>query len=160
MYAFNSAAIFYPGHPYIESTTVLSDYDTYFCAEIRFQLNGAFYGNNSVVDLSDIGVGSNTLGDGDSMDLRCLTDSTQCCRGSDNPSGVLGEWYFPDGTPVPAGTERTRNIYRNRGPSVVRLNRRNNAQSPTGVYRCEIPDASGTTQSIFVGVKSNGIQGR
>ena len=25
MYAFNSAAIFYPGHPYIESTTVLSD---------------------------------------------------------------------------------------------------------------------------------------
>ena len=28
MYAFNSAAIFYPGHPYIESTTVLAD--TYF----------------------------------------------------------------------------------------------------------------------------------
>ena len=26
MYAFNSAAIFSPGHPYIESTTVLSDY--------------------------------------------------------------------------------------------------------------------------------------
>ena len=25
MYAFNLAAIFYPGHPYIESTTVLSD---------------------------------------------------------------------------------------------------------------------------------------
>ena len=25
MYAFNSAAIFLPGHPYIESTTVLSD---------------------------------------------------------------------------------------------------------------------------------------
>ena len=25
MYAFNSAAIFPPGHPYIESTTVLSD---------------------------------------------------------------------------------------------------------------------------------------
>ena len=25
MYAFNSAAIFFPGHPYIESTTVLSD---------------------------------------------------------------------------------------------------------------------------------------
>ena len=25
MYAFNLAAIFYPGHPYIESTTILSD---------------------------------------------------------------------------------------------------------------------------------------
>ena len=26
MYAFNSAAMFYPGNPYIEGTTVLSDY--------------------------------------------------------------------------------------------------------------------------------------
>ena len=133
----------------------------YFCAEIRFQLNGAFYGNNSVVDLSDIGVGTNTLGDGDSLGLRCLTDSTQCCRGSDNPNGgdTLGEWYFPDGTLVQDGTEPSRDFYRNRGPSVVRLNRRNNATSPTGVYRCEIPDASGTTQDIFVGVNSNGNQG-
>ena len=32
MYAFNSAAIFLPGHPYIESTTVLSDTQyTHFC---------------------------------------------------------------------------------------------------------------------------------
>ena len=30
MYAFNSAAIFLPGHPYIESTTVLSDYQTLY----------------------------------------------------------------------------------------------------------------------------------
>ena len=29
MCAFNSAAIFYPGHPYIESTTVLSDTHMY-----------------------------------------------------------------------------------------------------------------------------------
>ena len=29
MYAFNSAAIFSPGHPYIESTTVLSDNYTF-----------------------------------------------------------------------------------------------------------------------------------
>ena len=113
------------------------------------------------MDLSDIGVGTNTLGDGDSMGLRCLTDSTQCCRGSDNPNGgPLGEWYFPDGTLVPDGTVSSRDIFRNRGPSVVRLNRRNNAQSPTGVYRCEIPDARGTTQSIFVGVDTNGNQGR
>ena len=129
----------------------------YFCAEIAFHLNGTFYGNNSVVDLGDIGVGTNILGEGDSMGLRCLTDSTQCCRGSDNPStGALGEWYFPDGTLVPNGLDASRSIYRNRGPSVVRLNRRNNAQSPNGVYRCEIPDASGTTQNIFIGVNSQG----
>ena len=32
MYAFNSAAIFLPGHPYIESTTVLSDTATSIAA--------------------------------------------------------------------------------------------------------------------------------
>ena len=31
MYAFNSAAIFLPGHPYIESTTVLSDTGASVC---------------------------------------------------------------------------------------------------------------------------------
>ena len=35
---------------------------------------------------------------------------------------------------------------------MVRLNRRNNATSPTGVYRCEIPDASGTNQTLYVGI--------
>ena len=30
MYAFNSAAIFSPGHPYIESTTVLSDVYSFY----------------------------------------------------------------------------------------------------------------------------------
>ena len=53
----------------------------------------------------------------------------------------------------------SRSIYRNRGASVVQLNRRNNAQSPTGLYRCEIPDASGTAQNIFVAI-GNGNQGR
>ena len=118
-----------------------------------FQLSGMFYGNNSNVAIGDIGVEDNSL--------LCLTDSTQCCRGSDNPNGALGEWYFPGGSPVPDGTDTSRDIFRNRGASVVRLNRRNNAQSPTGVYRCEIPDASRTTQNIFVGVNINGNrQGR
>ena len=38
-------------------------------------------------------------------------------------------------------------IYRGRGPSTVFLQRRNNAQT-TGVFRCEIPDASGANQTI------------
>ena len=111
-----------------------------------------FYANNSNVAIGDITEGDNAM--------LCLTDATQCCRGSDNPSGALGDWYFPDDTLVPDGTDTSRDIYRNRGASLVRLNRRNNAQSPTGVYRCEIPDASGTNQNIFIGVNSNGNQGR
>ena len=34
MYTFNSAAIFFPGHPYIESTTVLSDSQPYVTSSI------------------------------------------------------------------------------------------------------------------------------
>ena len=105
-------------------------------------LRGVHYPNNSEVLLTDIGEGDNAL--------LCLTDNTQCCRGSDNPFGVfLGQWYFPNGS-TPRGSPSGNSIYRTRGPSVVRLNRRNNATSPTGLYRCEIPDASGTTQTLFV----------
>ena len=113
-------------------------------------LNGMSYANNSVICLTDIGERDNAL--------FCLSASTQCCGLSDNPNGRdLGDWYFPDGgivAIVPGGDSDTpdnyRSIFRNRGPSVMRLNRRNNATSPTGVYRCEIPDARGTNQSILV----------
>ena len=68
----------------------------------------------------------------------------------------MGEWYFPNnGSAVRVGGSRD-SIYRNRGPSVVRLNRRNNATMPTGVFRCEIPDASGTSQIIYLGVYLQG----
>ena len=43
MYAFNSAAIFPPGHPYIESTTVLSDNHQNFhlsSCQVKFELVG------------------------------------------------------------------------------------------------------------------------
>ena len=116
--------------------------------DIVFQLSGISYVNNSVICLTDIGERNNAL--------LCLTDATQCC----NINGViLGDWYFPDGTLVIDGQDASRDIYRNRGPSVVRLNRRNNATSPTGVYRCEIPDASGTTQTLYVGVYTTDIKG-
>ena len=92
------------------------------------------------------------IGEGDTAALLCLTERVECCRGSDGVAG--GNWYFPDGSLVPFGFEGT-SIYLNRGASRVRLNRRNNVQSPTGVYRCEVPDASGTDQSIYVGVFAN-----
>ena len=111
------------------------------CIGVRFQLNGQSYGNDSEVLLTDIGVRANINA------LVCLTDSTQCCNVNEMQ---LGEWYFPDGTQVLDGQDPSRDIFRNRGLSVVRLNRRNNATSPTGLYRCEIPDASGTTQTIYI----------
>ena len=88
----------------------------------------------------------------ESAALFCLTNEIDCCRSSDTPQGVraIGEWFFSNGSSVDnegSGDD----IYRGRGPSFVRLSRRNNAQ-PTGVFRCEVPDASGTNQQLYVGV--------
>ena len=109
------------------------------------QLNGVDFVNNSNLVLTDIGESTS------SSALFCVTDNAECCRGSDNPNGGgLGEWYFPDGTLVPTGN--TNSIYRNRDRSAVRLNRMSTVEAPTGVYRCEVPDASGTNQSVSVGL--------
>ena len=110
---------------------------------IALQLSGQRYGNHSLVPLT-------AIGEGDTAALLCLTDREQCCRGSDGVAG--GNWYYPsNGSLVPFGFDDT-SIYQNRGASRVRLNRRDNAQSPTGVYHCEIPDGNGNDQSIYVGL--------
>ena len=111
---------------------------------VGFLLNGVLYGNNSIVTLDEIG--------DESAALYCLTNEIDCCRSSDTPQGVraIGEWFFSNGSSVDnegSGDD----TYRGRGPSFVRLQRRNNAQT-TGVFRCEVPDASGTNQQLYVGV--------
>ena len=111
---------------------------------VGFLLNGVLYGNNSIVTLDEIGE--------DSAALFCLTNKTDCCGSSDTPPGVgpFGHWFFPNGSSNKNNMSGD-DIYRGRGPSFVRLQRRNNAQA-NGVFRCEVPDASGTNQQLYVGV--------
>ena len=112
-------------------------------SQVEFRLGGRTFPNNSAVEITDIG-DFETGGDA----LLCVTDNTNCCSNPD------GEFYYPDGTPV--GFSSTNSIYRNRGPQVVRLNRRNGAISPLGRYRCDIPDATGTTRSVYIMINSGG----
>lgn len=88
--------------------------------------------NNRVVSLN--GIGNN------SPALLCLTNNTQCCI----VLSVSGEWYMPDGNPV------KETPHRERDSTVVHLLRNYDATSPTGVFHCEIPDAFGTLQNIYV----------
>ena len=104
-------------------------------------LNGYLYRNNSIITFENIGEGSNCL--------FCFTNLTSCCRGADTGMGALGNWYFPNESAV--DIERV-NIYKNRGPSVVRLHKKPSITSPTGIYHCDIPDNASVSQSIFVGV--------
>ena len=116
-----------------------------FFSEIRFILRGRTYLNNTIVLMSDIGEGDDAL--------LCVTDSSDCCQSS---TGARPEYYYPNNTLVSLRASGD-SLYRDRGPQVVRLNRRNNVLSPTGRYKCEIPDSSGALQSININVIGKSI---
>ena len=114
-----------------------------FEAALGFVLNGVNYPNGSTVLRTAIGEGEAAL--------NCTTDRANCCRGSDG--AAAGQFYFPNGDQVPTlGTDPSiRTYYRNRGTGFIRLNRRSVAME-TGEFRCEIPDASGTTVNLFINI--------
>ena len=86
--------------------------------------------------------------------LLCITSETDCCKNTNVPS-PMREWYFPNETSVKIEGEK-HSFYRNRDPSIVRLSRRNNATSPTGIFKCVIPSSTQlnriTTSTIHIGI--------
>ena len=106
-------------------------------------LNGQSIANNSIVLLQNIG-------EGDAGALLCITNSLACCTGT----GRAGEWFYPDRRMVPV-MGNGEPYYRNRGTSLIRLNRRSNQGLSvlyTGVYCCQIPDQNNMIQTMCVGV--------
>ena len=97
------------------------------------------------MNLEEIGV--------DNRSLICLTNSLNCCGGTSN-----GDWYDPDNMTVTENRDDNTTdyyYYTSNGPSMVRLNKIDNAANGQGVFRCIIPDASGNNQRIFVGIYSS-----
>ena len=95
-----------------------------------------FYASGSSLSLSTIGEGEDAL--------QCVTDGS-CC----NLPNRAGEFHYPNGTLVPTqgfGDD----FYRNRAEGMIRLNRRNGATSPTGIYKCVIPDSSRVDREVFI----------
>ena len=114
---------------------------------VTFSLRNTTYQNNSLVTLEDIGE--------DDDALLCVTDLTACCRppytGEMGPD--IGNWFFPNGTRVPNGDDNITSgllwdFYRTSSHSMILLNRRRGGVN--GIYRCEIPDALGVTQTIYI----------
>ena len=114
---------------------------------IGLTLNNVQYTNNSVVNITDIGTGSAAL--------RCTTTYYPCCY-SGPPPGT--HWYFPDGSRVerfntlPYYRSRTDTGHPFYDPIGTVLLHRNSGAATTGVFRCEIRDATGVFQSIYVGI--------
>ena len=104
------------------------------------------YANNSIVTRTDIGTGDAAL--------LCTTTYSPCCT-SGNPTT---QWFFPNGSLVVNNGDlpyyRTRSnpdFLGSTGPGSVQLHR-NPEGTTTGIFRCDIPDASGVLQSVFVGI--------
>ena len=66
-----------------------------------------------------------------------------------------GDWISPSGVIVGGiNTATVPGFGRNRGPMLVRLWRTTASTSPPveGIYRCEVIDAGGTLQTVYVGL--------
>ena len=113
----------------------------------RFEFGSRVLPNNSYIIREHIGEGVNNS-------LRCVSDYSDCC--SDSGSG-MGNWYDEQGMEVHQGAGGDSDLYVTRGSRVVYLNRRHGGQS--GMLRCDIPDTTGTTQSIYIytGTTGSGI---
>ena len=82
--------------------------------------------------------------------LFCLTPSLECCGESETPNAasVTREWYLPDGRLVSSAST----VF-SRGQVSSAVSLYCSGSTPlSGVFRCEIPDASGTGQNIYVGI--------
>ena len=109
--------------------------------------------NHAYVNLTTVGEDIGDPGD----TVRCHSDLTTCCISGEGDH--RGSWFFPDGTELPF-TATSDDIVMDREPQEVHIRRRNNATSPSGIYRCDIETmaanddviATITGETVYVGL--------
>ena len=116
------------------------------------------YANNSDIPITSIGTDHNRR---PSEALVCNTDYRPCCRhfpvdadGNRLPSINQGEWYYPNGTPVPSfGVGDVFYDTRGENDGTLNLFRRNTGvTSPIGSFCCEIPVTDGVDQTLCANI--------
>ena len=114
-------------------------------APVYFTLNGTVYLPGDTILITDIGTENTSDMNDPGSSLVCNTTNvnTNCCRDVDG--GSKGEWLDPDGTMILNSTSD--DFYRTRYTHQIRLNRRNDAISPTGVFTCVIPNDGDSTMN-------------
>ena len=86
---------------------------------------GEILPNHAYLDLTLVGNHS----------VQCHTDLSSCC--SSGQGQHREDWYFPNGDRLPFPTPDS-DIYEVRGAQRVDIRRDNNANSPSGMYRCDM----------------------
>ena len=102
------------------------------------------------------------MGESGNVSVRCRTDLDTCCR---EYHGVYrGDWTPPSSEEsLPSSDNASADIYQVQGRKRVLLRRRNNADMPSGIYRCDIPtnashdsDDISVRDSVYVGLYASG----
>ena len=105
---------------------------------------GQTLANHSYVDISQVGTSS--------ASVQCHTDLTTCCSGTQGSH--RGDWYFPNGDRLPF--PGSGDIFESRQAQRVELRRHNNANGPTGIYRCDIETNAvynnGMNETVYMGL--------
>ena len=111
----------------------------YIDAGVYLSQSEVVYSNSSFIFIGEI------------AKFQCITDKRPCCYSPDPIR--FGEWYFPNSTAVPIQNMAT-TFYRNRGDdgtvSLTRLN--HDVMMPTGLFCCEVPDASDVNQTLCINI--------
>ena len=88
--------------------------------------------------------------------LICTTVYRPCCS-----TPGQGGWYYPNGSVVPPAAGGATLFTSRSGQGYIGLNQRNNFRenglNVDGVYSCEVPDASGMNDTLYVGIYSGPV---
>ena len=115
--------------------------------------------NHAYVDLRLVG--------NDSSDsVQCHTDLNTCCGSAQDKEGGdrHGNWILPGSdSRLPFSNKAGADIFEVHGYQRVELRRRNGADMPSGIYRCDIPinavhdhDDITVRESVYVGLYASG----
>ena len=114
--------------------------------------------NHAFVNLSLVGEAA----DG-SDNVQCHTDLSECCSSSQGRH--RGDWYPPGSdTRLPFSSDDggSNDIYEQRTAQRVDLRRRNNANMPSGIYRCDVEtnavhsDDNTDRETVYAGIYATG----
>ena len=106
---------------------------------VGFFFNRKIYSNNSAVEISSLGR---------YRPLLCVTNLVECCSSDETRSDAIGSWTLPNGSvPPTSGT----GIFMSAGLSAVSLTSLSSSvTAPSGIYSCEIEDASNVVRVLHL----------
>lgn len=109
---------------------------TFYIDVVVFRVpGGQLLPNNSIVAVS-----------GNFGGIFCLTNKLNCCE-----SATEARWISPDGSLANSNP----GVSVTRGLSFLSLNREADMEISSGLFRCEIPNAEGAIEELYIGLYSN-----